>query len=279
MKRKIIRIDEPKCNGCGLCIPGCPEGALQIIDGKARLVSDLFCDGLGACIGDCPEGAISIEEREAEPYDEATVMERIIEQGPNVVKAHLEHLVSHNQDEFLKIARAVLARQGLEDPTAAAQPEEMPASACGCAGAMSLAFDSPPPAPLEKSAPASSQLTHWPVQMHLISPQANQYRNADLLLCADCLPFAMPDFHSKLLAGKALAIACPKLDSHQEIYLDKLVNLIDTAGIKSLTVAVMEVPCCLGLFALAQEAVRRARNPVPLNRVQVGIRGEVQKTS
>lgn len=278
MKRQIIRIDNNKCTGCGLCIPGCPEGALQIIDGKARLISDLFCDGLGACIGHCPEDAIIIEEREAEPYDERQVMENVLPQGANTIKAHLEHLKDHGQDEFLAIAQGYLKEKGIEDPTASAPAPAHGASiphACGCPGSAAFAFDKPAPEVEEEAGEVPSQLTHWPVQMHLISPRAPQYHNADVLLAADCVAFAVGDFHRKLLKGKALTIACPKLDQGQEIYLDKLVSLIDDSNIKSLTVAIMEVPCCGGLYRLAQEAVRRAKRDIPLERLVVNVRGEI----
>ena len=233
MKRKIIKIDEEKCNGCGLCMPGCPEGALQMIDGKARLVSDLFCDGLGACIGQCPEGAITIEEREAAPYDERQVIAGIAKQGKGVIEAHLKHLRDHNETEYLQQAIAYLRENGLIDPQdTPARPIHSHAPG-GCPGSRAMSFA--PPAEDTTPRPAGalpSRLTHWPIQLHLISPMAPHFRGADLLLAADCVAFSLGGFHEDYLKGKTLAIACPKLDSGQEIYLDKLTSLIDDAQVK-----------------------------------------------
>jgi NAD-dependent dihydropyrimidine dehydrogenase PreA subunit len=277
MKRQIIKIDEEKCTGCGLCIPGCPEGALQIIDGKARLISDLFCDGLGACIGHCPEGAILIEEREAEEYDERKVMENVVKQGTNTIKAHLEHLRDHGQTEFLATARAFLTERGIADPTAlqASDAGHGHGPGGGCPGSRAFTFAAEGNAPAEAATGAPSQLTHWPVQMHLISPMAPQYKGADVLLAADCVAFSMGDFHGRLLQDKALAIACPKLDSGLDVYLDKLVTLLNVAQPKSFTVATMEVPCCSGLLRLAEAAVAKADYKVQLKHIHVSIRGEV----
>ena len=279
MKRQIIRIDESLCTGCGLCVPGCPEGALQIIDGKVRLVSDLFCDGLGACIGECPEGAIEIEEREAEPYDERKVMENVVAQGPAVVKAHLEHLSAHGQDEFLATARKYLTEKGLPDPTASGRGGEGAhhhGPSGGCPGSRAFAFSSPASGNAPAAAgPVPSQLSHWPVQLHLLSPRAPHYQGADVLLAADCVAFALGDFHSQFLKGRSLAIACPKLDSGQDVYLDKIVSLIDDARVNSLTVMTMEVPCCSGLLRLAVEATSRSTRRIPVRHVKVGIQGTV----
>ena len=279
MKRQIIRIDESLCTGCGLCVPGCPEGALQIIDGKVRLVSDLFCDGLGACIGECPEGAIEIEEREAEPYDERKVMENVVAQGPAVVKAHLEHLSAHGQDEFLATARKYLTEKGLPDPTASGRGGEGAhhhGPSGGCPGSRAFAFSSPASGNAPAAAgPVPSQLSHWPVQLHLLSPRAPHYQGADVLLAADCVAFALGDFHSQFLKGRSLAIACPKLDSGQDVYLDKIVSLIDDARVNSLTVMTMEVPCCSGLLRLAVEATWRSTRRIPVRHVKVGIQGTV----
>jgi ferredoxin len=277
MKRKIIKIDEEKCNGCGLCMPGCPEGALQMIDGKARLVSDLFCDGLGACIGQCPEGAITIEEREAAPYDERQVIAVIARQGKAVIEAHLQHLRDHNETEYLQQALAYLRENSL---MAAQEPAERPAAHAhahgGCPGSRAMSFS---PAPEEPAArPAGtlpSRLTHWPIQLHLISPVASHFRNADLLLAADCVPFSLAGFHEDYLKGKTLAIACPKLDSGQEVYLDKLISLVDTAQVKSLTVMIMQVPCCGGLLQMAKRAVAQATRKIPVDYIVVGLRGEI----
>ena len=254
-RRKIISIDAEKCNGCGLCIPNCPEGAIRIIDGKARLVSDLFCDGLGACLGHCPEGAISVLEREAEPYSETRVMETIAAQGAGTIRAHLDHLKSHGEDGFLSEAIEYLRRTGAPVPEgfggAAAAPK------AGCA----------------ESAVMPSALSNWPVQLHLISPASPQLAGKEVLLTADCAAYAMADFHRARLAGNFLAIACPKLDDSAEIYREKITDFIDRGGINALTVVTMEVPCCGGLLALARDACGRARRKIPLKSVVVAIRG------
>jgi NAD-dependent dihydropyrimidine dehydrogenase PreA subunit len=268
MKRSIITIDEAKCTGCGLCIPGCPEGALQIIDGKARLVSDLMCDGLGACLGTCPEGAITVEEREAEPYDERAVMAGIVKQGPNTIRAHLAHLKDHGQTQYLNEALAFLRERGVPVPVSAGPP------AGGCPGSRSMAFERGT-AQAGAAGPQPSELTHWPVQMHLINPAAPHFRGSDLVLAADCVAYALGDFHSGYLKGKTLAIACPKLDENQEVYVDKLKALIDDAKINTLTVMIMQVPCCRGLLALARGAAAQASRKVPLKCIVVSPRGEI----
>lgn len=270
MLRQIITIDEEKCTGCGLCIPGCPEGALQIIDGKARLVSDLMCDGLGACIGECPEGAITFVKREAEPYSEAKVMRNIIKAGANTIRAHLKHLQDHNQTEYYDQAVAILQEKNIEVP----MPEEYsPTGHAGCPGSRSLTFRET--ANESPAAPQPSQLSHWPIQMHLVSPSAPHYRGADVLLAADCVAFAVGDFHSSYLKGKTLAIACPKLDEGQTIYLEKLKALIDEARINTLTVMIMQVPCCGGLYYLAQTAVEQSSRKVPIKVMVVGLQGDI----
>jgi ferredoxin len=279
MKRKIINIDAEKCNGCGLCIPNCPEGALQMIDGKARLISDLFCDGLGACIGHCPEGAITIEEREAEPYDEKKVMGNIIKQGPNVIKAHLEHLKDHGEKEFLKQAIEALKEKNIEIPEGIIDKEEKGPEHkhfAGCPGARVMDFsEGEGPAGGSEEGERSSQLRQWPVQLHLVPPTAPYFQGADVVLAADCTAYALADFHKDHLKGKALAIACPKLDSEQEIYKEKIIAMIDEAKINTLTVMIMEVPCCYGLLALAKEAAVRAKRKVPIKAVTVGIKGGI----
>ncbi|MFH1529559.1 MAG: 4Fe-4S binding protein [Pseudomonadota bacterium] len=277
MKRQIIRIIDEKCTGCGLCVTGCPEGALQVVDGRARLVGEILCDGLGACIGTCPEDAIIVEEREAEPYDERKVMENILAEGPNVLRAHLEHLLHHDQHAYLATAREVLAERGLDDPTAAAAPvpPTRPVHGGGCPGSRAFIFDEPAAPAVPAAGPAPSRLTHWPVQMHLLSPMAPQYQGADLLLAADCVAFAAGDFHERFLKDKVLAIACPKLDDGKEIYVDKLVGMIDQAKVKSITVVVMEVPCCGGLLHLVQQAQAKAQRSVPIHQIVVSVRGAV----
>ncbi|MBI4720539.1 MAG: 4Fe-4S binding protein [Chitinivibrionia bacterium] len=275
MKRKIIQIDEEKCTGCGDCIPNCPEGAIQLIDGKARLISDLFCDGLGACIGHCPEEAITVEEREAEPYDEARVMANVVKAGANTIKAHLEHLKEHGQDEFYTQAVSYLEHRGIPMP---GNKEEKPmthAHGSGCPGSKALAFNKEQTATETPAGSRRSQLSHWPIQMHLVSPMAPFFQGADLLLAADCVAFSMGDFHKDHLKGKTLAIACPKLDENQEVYLEKLKALVDQAKINTLTVMIMQVPCCSGLLQLAQRAVEGASRKVPVKAIVVGLHGDI----
>jgi ferredoxin len=276
MKRKIISIDEEKCNGCGNCIPGCPEGAIQMIDGKARLISDLFCDGLGACLGHCPEGAITIEEREAEPYDENKVMANIVRQGKNVIAAHLVHLRDHNEQEYLKQAMAYLRDHQIINPLEELKTMNHPNHPGGCPGSKSMEFSGPrEEAAGNPEGIRPSQLSHWPIQLHLMSPNAAQYQGKDVLLAADCVPFAMAEFHRDYLKGKSLAIACPKLDVGQEVYLEKLTALIDQARINTLHVMIMQVPCCGGLLRLAQTAVERAARKVPVKCTVVSLQGDV----
>ncbi|MFA7231036.1 MAG: 4Fe-4S binding protein [Victivallaceae bacterium] len=268
MKRNIIEVDESKCNGCGQCIPNCPEGALQIIDGKARLVSDLFCDGLGACIGECPEGAMKVVEREAEPYDERKAMLNIIPHGRNTVIAHLKHLRAHGESELYTQAVEVLKSKGIQ-----IMSEELGEKGCcgheqasqpahqggGCPGSMARMFDR------EKaidSSPVSgtinSELQQWPVQLTLLNPDAPFFNNADLLVSADCVPFAFADFHRKYLKGKVVLTFCPKLDQNVDEYVEKLTYIFKNRSIKSVTVLRMEVPCCGGTEAIIRKALANA---------------------
>ncbi|MCX6178853.1 MAG: 4Fe-4S binding protein [Chlorobiales bacterium] len=290
MKRQIITIDEKRCTGCGDCIPGCPEGALQVIDGKARLISDLFCDGLGACIGHCPTGAMKIETREAEPYDEKRVMhESIAKGGPNVIAAHLHHLMDHGQSDFVQQALEYLEEEGIANPLeseAAREPAPQSAHAGhhhaahagGCPGSRTIDFSangkSDTAVATMPGAPAESALRQWPIQLHLVSPQAPYFQGSDLLLAADCVAFAVGDFHGSFMRGKSLAIACPKLDSEMHIYVDKLAAMIDMSHINTITVAIMEVPCCGGLMSIVAEAQRKAKRKVPVKKVVISLQGE-----
>ncbi len=270
MRRKIITVDQEKCNGCGLCAAGCPEGALQVIEGKARLVGDLLCDGLGACIGSCPENAITVEEREAEEYNETEVMKNIVPQGPNVILAHLRHLKTHFQTAYLKQAISYLREQKVEIDLPSEFTDQEPRQ---CPGSRTYSFPAQASACDENR--TQSQLTHWPVQLHLISPLAPHYQDSDLLIAADCVAYANSDFHKNFLKGRTLAIACPKLDSRQEIYAEKLAAFIDQAAVKSIRVTIMQVPCCRGLLSQVVEAARRAKNRIPVSCVIVGIQGEI----
>ncbi len=233
--RKIVKIDEEKCNGCGLCIPSCAEGALQLVDGKARLVSETYCDGLGACLGECPQGAITIEERAAELFDE---------------EATKHHAEETKREEPLPC--------GCPSSTVACFEPEAEAEACDCHGA-----------------PQPSFLGNWPVQLTLVPPNAPFLRGADVILAADCTAFACGGFHQEFLHGRALLVACPKLDDFPA-HLRKLTDILSHAGIRSITVVHMEVPCCSGLVYLARQAMKASGKDIPLNEVTISVRGEVQ---
>ena len=272
MKRKIIKIDEEKCTGCGVCIPNCKEGALQVIDGKARLISDLFCDGLGACMGHCPEGAITIEEREAEPYDEIkTMVKNIIPAGENTIKAHLEHLQEHNQKEYLEQAKKVLKEKKIK--ISKLGEDKMETSQCGCPGAAIREVNKENRD--VKNTEQSSALRQWPVQLKLLPAQAPFFENSHLLVAADCVAYANANFHSKLLNGKSLVIGCPKLDD-VEAYKEKLTEIFKANKIKSVTVAIMEVPCCFGMYAAVEEAVKASGKKVPIIKEVISVGGEIQ---
>ncbi len=276
-KRKIIEIDEKKCNGCGLCIPNCPEGAIQIIDGKARLISDLFCDGLGACIGHCPEGAITITEREAKEYSEKKVMDNIVKQGENVIKAHLMHLKEHGEEKLLKEALDYLKEKKIKNPldkeaAAVFSPHQ------GCPGSrlMELSRNKKDDKGRVNVKEADPQLSNWPVQLMLVPPFAPYLDNADILIAADCVPFAYPSFHDKLLKGKVLLVGCPKLDD-TSVYAEKIAAVLKNNNIKSVTYAHMEVPCCFGLINIIKEAINQSGKDVPFKEITVSIKGEILK--
>lgn len=235
MLREIVKIDEEKCNGCGLCVPACAEGAIRIVDGKARLLADNLCDGLGACLGHCPQDAILIEKRAADGFDEEAVEEHLKSAG-----------------------RAAATHPG-------------PAHG-GCPSARLMSFERPS-APAEEIPARTSELRQWPVQMQLVPPTAPFLRDADLLLAADCVPFAYADFHRDFLPGKALLIGCPKLDDGQA-YLQKLTAMLSQNTIRRLTVLHMEVPCCSGLIVLARQAIAASGKDIPLETVRIGIQGE-----
>ena len=285
MIREIVNIDEDLCNGCGDCVPACHEGALQIIDGNARLVSDLVCDGLGACIGHCPQGAITIEKREAEPYDELKVMDIMIEKGKNTVIAHMKHLKEHNETDFLKQAVSYLKKHEnkitFDIEEVIHQVHDLGNGSHnheghGCPGARERSFE-PRSAVVESNQMISgqSELRQWPVQMHLINPQAGYFKDADVVLAADCVAYTMGNFHQKFLKGRSLAIACPKIDQGQEIYIEKIKKLIDDSKINTLNVMIMQVPCCSGLLQIAKIALDQASRKVPVKLTVVGIEGEI----
>jgi len=235
-KRKIINIDEEKCNGCGICIPACAEGALQIVDGKAKLISEKYCDGLGACLGECPQGAIVIEEREAAVFDEEAV----------------QHHLAHKDDD----------------------QNELP---CGCASTTVTQFERQNQvgtAPDDVSH-RQSMLGHWPVQLTLVPPSAPFLQGADLMLMADCVPFAYAGIHHDFLRDHAVLVACPKLDDFQAHQM-KLTTVLQNSQPKSLTVVHMEVPCCSGLSHMAKQAIASSGEDIPFEEITIGIRGEVK---
>jgi len=235
--RKIIRIDEEKCHGCGVCVPACAEGALQIIDGKAKLISEKYCDGLGACLGECPQEAITIEERAAEHFDE------------EAVKLHLEE----------------------EKPTM----EELP---CGCSSTTVTRFERQAGVAPGEATNQQSMLGHWPVQLTLVPPTAPFLQGADLVLAADCVPFAYAGFHQDFLKGHSLLVACPKLDDFQA-HLKKLTDILSHSQVKSLTVVHMEVPCCSGLVHMAKQAIELSGKDIPFKEVTVSIKGDLMLAS
>lgn len=240
MIRKIVQIDREKCNGCGLCVPACAEGAIRIVDGKAVLSADNLCDGLGACLGDCPQDAIAIIEREADEFDEAAV------------ETHLH---------WTKKPSAPVAEQ--------------PHHHGGCPGSRAMSFAAQPATAITgKGESMPSQLRQWPVQLNLVPTTAPYFQNADLLITADCVPFAYADYHRDFLAGKAVVIGCPKLDDNQH-YRDKLTELFRVSSIKSITVLRMEVPCCGGIVMAARQALAVSGKEIPFREVTIGIRGEV----
>jgi NAD-dependent dihydropyrimidine dehydrogenase PreA subunit len=287
MLREVVKIDEELCNGCGQCVPACHEGALQIIDGKVRLISDLMCDGLGACLGHCPVDAITIEKREAEPYNETKVMEIMVEKGENTVIAHMKHLKDHGETDFLKEAvRFLRENDGKMSFTAneviqqvhnhghANQNEHHGGG--GCPGSQSRSF-SPKGLTVDSGemVTGQSELRQWPVQMHLINPAANYFQNSDVVIAADCVAFSMGNFHQKYLKGRTLAIACPKLDDGQETYINKITRLIDEANVNTITVMIMQVPCCGGLLQVTKIAASQAKRKVPIKAVVVTVEGDV----
>ena len=271
MIRKVVEIDEAKCDGCGECITSCAEGAIALIGGKARLVSDVYCDGLGACLSDCPQDAIKVVEREAPAFDEAAV-----------------------QVHLTRLGRAPLPHAGATATTSAAPPASHPhaqphahahAHGGGCPGSavrelqrpsLSVLKEAPGPAAAPAPRQGGSTLSHWPVQLKLVPPTAPWLAGADLLLAADCVPFAYADFHADFLAGKKLLIGCPKLDDNQA-YAAKLAEMFTRNDVRSVTVVRMEVPCCGGISWAAREGVARSGKQVPLRDVVIGVDGGVRQ--
>ncbi len=252
MLRKIIKINEDLCDGCGLCIPACHEGALQIIDGKCRLVSDLFCDGLGACIGDCPKGALEVVEAEAEAYDEVAVIKDILNKPPSVLQAHLNHLYDHGAKEYLSQAIQYLDSIGMyvKIDNANKSSNDKPIAKCPSSTMLELKQFKQ-----EKTKTKSNQsmLEHWPVQLHLVNPNSPFLKDKELVILATCVPLAYADTHYEYLKNKAVVIACPKLD-YTDPYMKKIEDIIKTANIKKAYIVRMEVPCCSGLVRMSMQA-------------------------
>jgi Pyruvate/2-oxoacid:ferredoxin oxidoreductase delta subunit len=246
--RKIVSIDEEKCDGCGLCATACHEGAIQIVDGKARLVSESYCDGLGDCLGECPRGAITIEEREAPNYDQTAV------------DAHLAQMRASAGD-------------GSPESGPSAAPCVPPAAGGGCPGSAVRTFEASARPSADRAGGQPSTLGQWPVQLMLVPPNAPFLKGADLLVVADCVPFAVGDFHSRYLAGKAVVVGCPKFDDTQHYY-EKLKAMFAEARPKSITVVRMQVPCCGGIASTVMKARNEAAPDVRFEIITVGIRGE-----
>lgn len=282
MVRTVIQIDEDLCNGCGNCVTGCHEGALQLIDGKARLIGDNLCDGLGACIGECPVGAIEFIEREATAYSEREVLDRIMPMGENTVVAHLRHLKDHGQKDYVHEGFAVLSEKGWDAAAIRAKVLAGDRSAApvpqggGCPG--SRVMDFTPRAQTPLSAPvakAQSELRQWPVQLSLVPPSAPYLKGADLLVAADCVPFAYANFHQDFLRGRVLLIGCPKLDD-TAYYAEKLTEIFTSNAIRSVTVLRMEVPCCGGITQAVKHAITASGQVVPYAEAVIGIDGRLQ---
>ncbi|UCG14709.1 MAG: 4Fe-4S binding protein [Deltaproteobacteria bacterium] len=239
--RDIVEIDEEKCDGCGDCVIACAEGALEIRDGKARIIREIYCDGLGACIGECPQGALTIVSREADAFDEEAMEE------------HLKTLRGEQTEETVT---------GIQT---------------ACPGAKLVHFQQPSSEmePDPKDTPASA-LSNWPVQLHLLSETAPFFKESDLLIAADCVPFAMGGFHQRLLRGKILAVGCPKLDD-TAAYVSKLSSIFAKNDVRSVTIGYMEVPCCAGLVHVVHKALEASGKAIPVTTVKVGVRGEINE--
>jgi len=249
MKRKIITIDEELCDGCGNCVSTCSEGALSIVDGKARLVKEDFCDGFGDCIGECPTGALKIEEKESKPFDIDATKEYLLKtKGREAVHKMVEAQKKHETKEHKPLV-------------------------CGCPGSMSQSISRSASVAVSKK-PAEPQLGNWPVQIHLLPLKAPYYQGADLLVAADCCAYAYAGFHHDFIKGHVLAIGCPKLDN-TAAYKEKLATILSENDIKSVAIAYMEVPCCGGLVRLVEEVVKASGKNIPVKKTKIGIKGQV----
>lgn len=253
VNRKIIKIDEDKCDGCGQCLPGCPEGALQVVDGKVRLVKESYCDGLGACLGHCPTGALQVIERPAEEYDALAVLEHLEKQSPELAEKHRRHLREH----------------GMEEP--AGTREE---AGTGCSSTRVMSLDTGQGSTGAVPAGDFAGLGQWPIKLYLIPPTAEFLKNAHLVFVADCAPFARGNMHNDLLKGKAVAAGCPKFDDIAA-YEEKIDQILESVNIKSITVVYMEIPCCKGFVRLVADAVERSGQDIPVEVIQIGVQGEI----
>ena len=284
-KRKIVHIDEEKCNGCGECIPACHEGALQLIDGKARLVGDVYCDGLGDCLGTCPQDAITVEEREADEFDAAAVEERLAESttdAPAGCPGAAARALAGDEPEAGQgcpggaCPGAALRKLFEDEDTEDREPGE-PAAAGGCPRGGERDGCGRCCGGAEPEGPPPSRLGHWPLQLRLVPPGAPFLDGADIVICADCVAFAVPDFHMRYVAGNAVLIGCPKLDD-LSLYRDKLKKLFARAQPESVTVLRMEVPCCAGIASAAVEACEEVLPGLPVEVHTIGIRGSISRT-
>jgi len=244
IKRKIIKIDEELCDGCGLCVPDCAEGSLQVIDGKAKLVADNLCDGLGACLGACPTGALKIIERDAEEFDEEAV------------------------EEFLENKK--LSEKSAPAPCPSASIQTLtPQTPCQAANQ---------PLPLDATGKSSSALSHWPIQIRLVPANASFLKNSDLLIVADCAPLAYSDFHKDFIKGRTVMMGCPKFDD-RDSYVQKFTEIFQTADINSITTTIMEVPCCGSMRGIIAEAMKRSGKDIPTKEVVISARGHIIPSS
>lgn len=252
--RKLIHIDEELCNGCGECVPGCAEGALQIIDGKARLVAEKFCDGLGACLGECPTGALTVKDVETEDFDPEAVRELLKAQGRNVP----DHMPS---PESLRL-----------DSTAA---KIAPKSGCGSSKIMEFTpcQQANVPTDIDNEA-GQSHLTHWPVQIRLVQPDAPFLKGANLLLTADCVAVSMPGYHERFLPGRKVLMGCPKFDD-VDLYIERLTAIFATSGLKSITLLEMEVPCCSNMSKITAQALKKSGVDIPAEKIIVARTGQI----
>jgi len=277
-RRQIVIIDEDKCDGCGLCVIACAEGAIQIIEGKARLVSEKYCDGLGACLGECPQGALMIEEREAEEFSEAAV--------ERPFGATLRVTPPVQDPEKRDPSGSLFEGQGrpngrhLGQMAGSASAAQTPSHAFVCPGAAARMIPRREAGePMADGAEgASSMLGNWPVQLRLVPVQAPYFEGARLLIAADCVPFSFADFHRQCLAGRVLLVGCPKLDE-TELYRRKLAAIFAQNQIESIDVAYMEVPCCFGLVHIVREALEESGKSIPATLTKFAIAGGICETS